>query len=132
MLVSETPSGGRGTDYGTLLHQVFEAATSGLLPSDVRSYVYSEVPFVRPIEDGTGTIMRGTIDLIVRLEDGWKIVDFKTHHADTDEAVEALRLHYSGQLMHYVNAWAELTGESVVDAGLWLTERGQYVSVLSP
>ncbi len=161
--------GGRGADYGTLVHEVIEAAINGVLPVNEKAYVesiadsydlrpqsaqvlkelqmlrdsdlwrelmeapevYSEVPFAYPVGGDSANIIRGTIDLVFRTAAGWRIVDFKTHHTQTEEDVEALMAHYGDQLKSYSDAWTHIIAEEVIDAGLWLSEQGRFVSMMS-
>ena len=93
----------------------------------------TEVPFVRLIpadesEDGLTSIMRGVIDLVFRESDGWVIVDYKTDAAAAGD-VTPLVERYRGQVQAYSAAWTSMTGESVKEAGLFLTAVGRFVSV---
>ena len=80
--------------------------------------VHVEVPLA--LQEGD-TVRRGVIDLVYRVgEDpvgvGWKIVDYKTHAAVTP----ALTERFSRQVTRYAEHWEAVSGEPVVERGLWL------------
>jgi ATP-dependent helicase/nuclease subunit A len=74
------------------------------------------------------TVLRGTIDLVFREEDGWVVVDYKT---DDDEGtdVDALVAEYEGQVNTYAAYWQDLTGQKVKEKALYLVNTGKYVSL---
>jgi ATP-dependent helicase/nuclease subunit A len=73
----------------------------------------AEVPFA----DGDGQhVRRGVIDLIYRVDGGWKIVDVKTHADLTQDLTQ----HYARQVEAYAAHWEAVSGEAVVERGLWL------------
>ncbi len=84
--------------------------------------VYTEVPLA--VSEGAGaegaTVVRGTIDLVYRDDAGWRIVDYKTDRADTEEEAAAVEKERQPQLDAYAAYWRRLTGAPVVDAALWL------------
>jgi len=80
------------------------------------------------------TVLRGTIDLAYRRDDGWGLVDYKSDHVGTVSAealAEALGPDHSyrRQLRAYVAAWTDLTGEPVARAELWFADAGAAVPV---
>ncbi|MBI5248830.1 MAG: UvrD-helicase domain-containing protein [Desulfomonile tiedjei] len=86
---------------------------------------YVEIPFQRLIEtDSADIILRGVIDLVFLEEAGWVIVDYKTDRfsGPLDELVEK----YKPQVLTYTRAWAEMTGEPVIESGLYFTFTGRY------
>jgi ATP-dependent helicase/nuclease subunit A len=87
---------------------------------------YTEVPFA--ISE-SGGILHGVIDLVYRLPNGWKIVDYKTDVVQTEEEVQALIQQATSQLTAYANQWTLFTGEQVVVKGLWLIERYVFKEV---
>ena len=94
--------------------------------------VYTEVPFAVSQTENTSSsnkIIRGVIDLIYRLPEGWKIVDYKTNVVKTDEDVQELCEQTADQVNTYARHWAKFTGETVVSKGLWLTERCEFKGV---
>jgi ATP-dependent exoDNAse (exonuclease V) beta subunit len=93
-----------------------------------------EVPFemLIPIDPNDGkavpTLLRGVIDLAFHEPKGWVIVDYKTD-ARPKSYVPALVDHYRGQVETYADAWRRMTGESVVEKGLYFTHVGIYSTV---
>lgn len=92
-----------------------------------------EVPFQRRIPaegDGNGrpTIMRGVIDLAFKEADGWVIVDYKSDRVPEGH-IDHLVDQYAPQVVSYGDAWAEMTGETVRETGLYFTHMHQYVRV---
>jgi ATP-dependent helicase/nuclease subunit A len=83
--------------------------------------VYAEVPYAEPTPDG---VLRGVIDLVYRVgETNWKVVDYKTHRADIDggpEPLDRLVNRYRDQVEAYAAQWEAVSGEGVVERGLWL------------
>jgi ATP-dependent helicase/nuclease subunit A len=75
--------------------------------------VYVEVPIASVQDD---TVRRGVIDLVYRIEGGWKIVDYKTHRDLTGELLQVFAL----QVNAYATHWEAVSGESVIERGLWL------------
>ena len=88
--------------------------------------VYTEVPFAVSKSD---KVIRGVIDLVYRLPDGWKIVDYKTNAVKTEEEVKALCEQSAEQVKAYAEHWREFTGESVIAKGLWLTGRDKFFDI---
>ena len=165
---SATPAG-KGTAYGTVIHQIFDDAINRRLPDDPTPYVihllqeagadagflphaldalqqfrnsdiwaeiqasetvYTEVPFaISQAENNSSEIIRGVIDLVYRLPEGWKIVDYKTNAVKTDEDVQALCEQTADQVNTYAEHWAKFTGETVIAKGLWLTERREFRTI---
>ena len=167
---SATPAG-KGTAYGTVIHQIFDDAINTRLPDDPTPYVihllqeagadagflphaldalqqfrnsdiwteiqtsetvYTEVPFaISQAENNPspGKIIRGVIDLVYRLPEGWKIVDYKTNAVKTDEDVRTLCEQTADQVNTYAKHWAKFTGETVIAKGLWLTERREFRTI---
>ncbi len=72
-------------------------------------------------------VQRGIIDLIFLEAAGWVIVDYKTD-ARSAGALRYLLEYYRPQIRNYVEAWQRITGQSVVEAGLYLTHIDQYVT----
>ena len=157
---------GRGRDYGTVLHRLFEWTVRGELPTDEANLiqqqltkagldpslsgvaraaledfrnsaiweelqqaeaVHTEVPFAVPLlRDGEKVVLKGAIDLIYRLGAGWKIVDFKSDAAAGEAGIAALVARYAPQVQAYAQHWQEITGEPVVEKGLWLASVGSW------
>jgi ATP-dependent exoDNAse (exonuclease V) beta subunit len=93
-----------------------------------------EVPFQTlmlagsPESSSMRTVLRGVIDLAFHEPKGWVIVDYKTDARPMGH-VPALVDHYRGQVETYAKAWREMTGESVVEKGLYFTHADVYASV---
>lgn len=94
----------------------------------------AEVPFQTllparsPQGGGVPTVVRGVIDLAFRELGGWVIVDYKTDACPKNH-IPALVEHYRGQVETYADAWREMTGESVLEKGLYFTHAGLYSRV---
>jgi ATP-dependent helicase/nuclease subunit A len=92
----------------------------------------AEVPFqiLQEVEPGVAsalpTILRGVIDLVFREREGWVVVDYKTDARPPHE-MAALVEHYRGQVQTYARIWERVTGERVIEAGLYFTHRGEYI-----
>ena len=94
--------------------------------------VYTEVPFAvsQAVNNASSNkIIRGVIDLVYRLPEGWKIVDYKTNAVKTDQDVQALCEQTADQVNTYARHWAKFTGETVVAKGLWLTARREFRTI---
>ena len=59
--------------------------------------------------------MFGILDLVLRREDGWDIVDYK----DDARKLEELVAKYACQVEHYAQHWTTMAGEKVRCAGLF-------------
>ncbi len=95
------------------------------------SHVFTETPV--GMADSTGSeLTRGVIDLIYRLEDGWKIVDYKSVVSESAEDSSRIVQRYRDQLLAYSDFWHRATGENVVECGIWLTETGEFLPVDIP
>ncbi len=62
--------------------------------------------------------LNGTIDLVYRVKNGWKIVDYKTDTVSDDRHLKQLTDYHAGQLKVYSYLWEKLTGEKVVERTL--------------
>lgn len=92
-----------------------------------------EVPYQRIVrtEEGsltTPTIVRGIIDLAFLEPPGWVIVDYKSDRVSA-EGVALLVESYRPQVLGYAEAWTEITGENVHEAGLYFTHVRKYVDI---
>ena len=84
--------------------------------------VHTEVPLAAADgRNGGREVVRGRIDLIYRLPEGWKIIDYKT---DTD--VAGIPDRYADQLKAYASHWRSITGEPVAASGFWITGIGVF------
>ena len=104
---------------------------SGLWQRAIRSRErYTEIPFEIERASGTSppTLIRGSIDLVFREEDGWVLVDWKTDRV-AGENVESLAAYYAPQVRLYAEAWTEATGERPKETALYFTRRDLYLPV---
>lgn len=76
-----------------------------------------------------GTVVRGTIDLVYRMEDGWHLVDYKTDRVRAGADTQRLAERYAPQVEAYADRWEQLTGTSVASARLWLADVGRAVPI---
>lgn len=83
---------------------------------------HAEVPFQAISDPKTGTILSGAIDLVYRVEGGWRVVDYKTDRVGKDAGpwVEL----YAPQLKLYEEYWERVTGERVVRCGVLFVRTG--------
>ncbi len=165
--VSHASAGEHGTEWGTVIHVLLEAAMArpgadlealaeaaleeeelarseapravaiarAVERSDLwrraqrslRRLVEVPIQFLQPKSAAEPeTIVRGVIDLVFREAAGWVIVDYKTDDRP-DEPLEPLIDHYAPQVRLYAEAWGRLTGEPVVETGLFFVGTGRYV-----
>jgi ATP-dependent helicase/nuclease subunit A len=121
-------------------HRMLDGFRSSWVWEDLTSAkrVLTEYPFTHvgeqiPESEPEKMLLRGTIDLLYRKEEGWVIVDFKTDRIDAtasnpDDLLEADHA-YRKQIRAYANAWQDLSGETVVGAGLWMTDVDDFIVV---
>lgn len=72
--------------------------------------------------------LNGTIDLVYRFKDGWKIVDYKTDLVNDDRHLQQLADYHAPQLKLYAHLWEKLTGEKVLERQLLFVNCGCAVS----
>jgi ATP-dependent helicase/nuclease subunit A len=72
------------------------------------------------------TIVRGVVDLAFREPAGWVIVDWKTDAVRGDAEIAEKTRHYAPQVRLYATIWADLSGEAVVETGLYFTGADRY------
>jgi ATP-dependent helicase/nuclease subunit A len=83
---------------------------------------HEEAPFaVRRDDGGKPTVVSGAIDLVHRVGDGWRVVDYKT---DVDAGEGELRRRYDAQLAAYVEAWRRVSGAAAGFAIVGTREAG--------
>jgi hypothetical protein len=75
-----------------------------------------------------GTIVVGTVDLVIAARDGFVVVDHKSFPGRTDDAVDRA-LGFSGQLAAYAAAIHAATQRPVLSAWIHFPIRGQLVEV---
>lgn len=83
-----------------------------------------------PIKNLSGLPLRlnATIDLVYKVKDGWKIVDYKTDRIDDDLQLKQLTEYHAGQLKVYAYLWEKLTGEKVIAKTLLFVNKNCAVS----
>jgi len=90
--------------------------------------VYTEVPFTVPVAEDEGKkVLRGIIDLVYSVPGGWKVVDYKTSLAGV-EASRDFEEKNLAQVNTYCKQWQEVSGERVLEKGLWLADEGVWRS----
>jgi ATP-dependent exoDNAse (exonuclease V) beta subunit len=87
--------------------------------------VYTEVPFA--VSEEGGAVMRGIIDLVYKVEKGWKVVDYKTGASGNKK--DTLMEQYAKQVNIYAEKWCEISGDEVVEKGLWLTNKKEWCRI---
>jgi len=93
-----------------------------------------EVPFHRLARaarkggDLAQRVTRGVIDLVFQEPAGWVILDYKTHAVE-EKSLQYLVEHYGLQVKSYAEAWHEITGEPVHEAGLYFIHADRYVPI---
>ena len=84
--------------------------------------VYTEVPFAVGLQERG--VMRGIIDLVYAVELGWKVVDYKTGADGTNNG--SVIEQYARQVNAYAEKWSQISGEDVVEKGLWLIDKREW------
>lgn len=93
--------------------------------------VYTEVPVGgNETEGGSGYAIRGVIDLVFKWKGGWRIIDYKTDAATSEEELELLRLKYMPQVQEYANFWTRATGDPV-ECEFWFVHGPDRVEQLA-
>jgi len=80
-------------------------------------------------EPGAGAVpvlVRGVIDLAFHEPAGWVIVDWKTDAVRTPAELAGRTRHYARQVRLYADIWTRITGEQVVERGLFFTAAKSY------
>lgn len=85
-----------------------------------------EWPVMQRLPDGS--VLRGTIDLLLETADGLVVIDHKSFPGDRDQALERARSH-AGQLGAYADAVARASGRPVVARFIHLPVSGWVVPV---
>ncbi len=90
-----------------------------------------EVPFhYLLVEDNSlPVLLRGTLDLAFREQDGWVLVDYKTDQAAGADRLKTLARHYAPQLRLYARAWESCTQEPVKEMLLFFIGSGTTCAV---
>ncbi|MDR1533889.1 MAG: UvrD-helicase domain-containing protein [Planctomycetota bacterium] len=106
---------------------ILAARDSGLWRRTLGSErVLREIPYSLPLAGPEGErLERGIIDLVFRENAGWVVVDYKSGRPAADNP-EAAAEHLP-QLRAYASAWARITGEKVVETGIFFLSDRQYI-----
>jgi ATP-dependent helicase/nuclease subunit A len=75
----------------------------------------AETPLSATLPGQPVQLARGIVDLALRLDGGWHIIDYKTDLASPAALVEV----YGAQVRGYASLWTQTTGEPVAYAGLY-------------
>jgi len=73
------------------------------------------------IQNPQPVIMQGKIDLAVKENSAWSIIDYKTNYFETEEDLNLLINHYSKQIRLYCMIWERITKEKVTGGELYFT-----------
>jgi len=87
--------------------------------------VYREVPLLFEVDR---RMIKGTIDLALRIHDGWVLVDFKSDRTPPEAGTERAS-DYENQVRLYSVAWQKLVGELPFEAFLYYFASGEAVPV---
>lgn len=88
---------------------------------------HTEVPFGLQENE---TYITGVVDLVFREAGVWVLVDYKTDAVEDDAHLQALVEHYTPQVELYCHCWEAITGEKVVEAGLFFTDRAYHIKIM--
>jgi len=66
-------------------------------------------------------ILQGKIDLAVKENGAWSIIDYKTNYFETEEDLDPLVSHYSKQIRLYCLIWERITKEKITGGELYFT-----------
>jgi len=75
-------------------------------------------------EDNIPVYLSGIIDLAIKEEDAWSIIDYKTNYFETEEDLNLLIEHYAKQVKLYCQIWEQITGERVKSGEIYFTGKG--------
>jgi ATP-dependent helicase/nuclease subunit A len=95
------------------------------------AHIYTEIPFYRLAAAAAGSVpvmKRGVMDLIFKEPTGWVIVDYKTDLLAKTNPSKLIK-RYQPQLRAYAQEWQILTGEAVIETGLFFIRTSQYEPV---
>ena len=81
-------------------------------------------------KDKLPVILTGVIDLVFRESGGWVIADYKSDEVGGPEHLQSLLDYYSPQVKLYSRFWAEITGETIKETGLFFIDLNKWIPVL--
>ena len=112
-----------------ILHTVELVKSSDLWNRAMRSeQYYSEMSFQvleQESEEPVPVLLRGVIDLVFKEKDGWVIVDYKTDAAAKTHPAKLIEK-YRLQLEIYAREWSRITGQTMIEKGLYFTAIDEY------
>ena len=79
------------------------------------------------IKNSLPVILQGKIDLAVKENGGWSIIDYKTNYFEKEEDLNLLVNHYSKQIKLYCLIWERITNEKVTGGELYFTGAGSVI-----
>lgn len=103
--------------------------------------VLTEVPFSLAVCEGDSlhdlvkkhevptVFLTGIIDLVYKLGDHWRIVDFKTDRPKDIDVLPELTNYYRDQIDIYTRVWKQMTGEKVDHAQLYFVTPNKVVTI---
>ena len=74
-------------------------------------------------------ILQGKIDLAIKENGAWSIIDYKTNYFETEDDLNLLINHYTKQIRLYCRIWERITKEKVTGGELYFTGTGCSVIV---
>jgi len=81
-------------------------------------------------KDKLPVILTGVIDLVFQESGGWVIADYKSDEVGGAEHLQSLLDYYAPQVKLYSRFWAEITGETVKETGLFFIDLNRWILVL--
>jgi len=81
-------------------------------------------------KDKLPVILTGVIDLVFQESGGWVIADYKSDEVGGPEHLQSLLNYYSPQVKLYSRFWAEITGETVKETGLFFIDLNRWIPVV--
>jgi ATP-dependent helicase/nuclease subunit A len=79
------------------------------------------------IKNPLPVILQGKIDLAIKENGAWSIIDYKTNYFETEEDLNLLINHYSKQIKLYCLIWEKITKEKVAGGELYFTGTGSVI-----
>ena len=91
--------------------------------------VYSEVKFALELSDELEekTFIKGIIDLVIKTDRGFIIIDYKSDKVKTLEDAKIRTKAYKNQVLTYKKALEKLTKEEVINTGLYFAYIGKFI-----
>jgi ATP-dependent helicase/nuclease subunit A len=71
-------------------------------------------------------LVRGIVDLAFRETAGWVVADWKTDAVTSPADLAERTRRYAPQVRLYADIWTRITGEPVVECGLFFTAGNRY------